>query len=125
MSEAIDAYLTAKRIRCSARTIELEEERLSIVEQHFGDVLLSAITTTTIAYFQHLRHDAGRANRTINMDVGVLSRVLTFCGGWRALADHVKNLPERQRPVGRALTPEERKRLFDAAASNAEWEHVY
>ena len=59
------------------------------------------------------------------MDVGVLSRVLKSCGRWRALADHVKNLPERQRPVGRALTPEERKRLFDAAASNAEWEHVY
>jgi integrase len=66
-----------------------------------------------------------QANRTINMDVGVLSRVLKFCGRWRALADHVKNLPEPQRPVGRALTPEERKRLFDAAASNAEWEHVY
>jgi integrase len=30
-----------------------------------------------------------------------------------------------QRPVGRALTPEERKRLFDGAASNPEWEHVY
>jgi hypothetical protein len=34
LSEAIDAYLTAKRIRCSARTIELEEERLSIVKKH-------------------------------------------------------------------------------------------
>jgi hypothetical protein len=58
------------------------------------------------------------------MDVGVLSRVLKFCGRWRALADHVKNLPERQRPIGRALTAEERRRLFDVAASNAEWEHV-
>jgi integrase len=125
LSEAIDAYLAAKRIRCSARTIELEEERLSIVKKHFGDVLLSAITATTIAEFQHARHDAGKANRTINMDVGVLSRVLKSCNRWRALADHVKNLPERQRPVGRALTPEERERFFDAAASNAEWEHVY
>ena len=86
---------------------------------------LSAITATAIAEFQRTRHDAGIANRTINMDVGVLSRVLKSCGRWRALADHVKNLPERQRPVGRALTPEERKRLFDAAASNPEWEHVY
>ena len=125
LSEAIDAYLAAKRIRCSARTIELEEERLSIVKKHFGDVPLSAITATTIADFQRARHDAGNANRTINMDVGVLSRVLKFCGRWRALADHVKNLPERQRPVGRALTPEERRRLFDVAASNPEWEHVY
>ena len=57
LSEAIDAYLTAKRIRCSARTIELEEERLSIVKKHFGDVLLSAITATAIADFQHARHD--------------------------------------------------------------------
>ena len=39
--------------------------------------------------------------------------------------DHVKNLPERQRPIGRALTSEERRRLFDVAASNPEWEHVY
>jgi integrase len=59
------------------------------------------------------------------MDVGVLSRVLKFCGRWRALADHAHNLPERQRPVGRALTAEERRRLFAAAASNPEWEHVY
>ena len=125
LSEAIDAYLTAKRIRCSARTIELEEERLSIVKKHFGDVPLSAITATAIADFQRTRHDAGIANRTINMDVGVLSRVLKFCGRWRALADHVKNLPERQRPIGRALTSEERRRLFDVAASNPEWEHVY
>ena len=36
LSEAIDAYLTAKRIRCSARTIELEEERLSIVKKHLA-----------------------------------------------------------------------------------------
>jgi hypothetical protein len=59
------------------------------------------------------------------MDVGVLSRVLKFCGRWQALADHVHNLPERQRPVGRALTSEERQRLFDTAASNPEWEHIY
>jgi integrase len=88
-------------------------------------VPLSAITATTIADFQRARHDAGIANRTINMDVGVLSRVLKFCGRWRALADHVHNLPERQRPIGRAPTAEERRRLFDTAASNPEWEHVY
>jgi integrase len=125
LSVAIDAYLDVKRIRCSPRTIELEEERLSLVKKHFGDVQLSAITATAISDFQRTRHEAGIANRTINMDVGVLSRVLKSCGRWRALADHVHNLPERQRPVGRALTAEERKQLFRAAASNPEWEHVY
>ena len=125
LSDAISVYLDAKRMRCSPRTIELEEERLSLVKKHFGDVPLSAITAKAIAEFQRTRHEAGIANRTINMDVGVLSRVLKSCGRWRALADHVHNLPERQHPVGRALTGEERKRLFQAAASSPEWEHVY
>src|SRR5438552_16904487 len=44
LSAAIDAYLDAKWMRCSPRTIELEEERLSLVTKHFGDVPLSAIT---------------------------------------------------------------------------------
>src|SRR6266853_5405232 len=125
LSAAIEAYLAAKRMRCSPRTIELEEERLSLVKRHFGDVPLAAITATTIAGFQRARHEAGIANRTINMDVGVLSRVLKSCGRWPALAEHVRNLPERQHPVGRALTAEEQTRLFAAAASNQEWEHVY
>src|SRR5258705_8512911 len=125
LSEAIEAYLAAKRMRCSPRTIELEEERLSLVKRHFGDVPLPAITATAIADFQRTRHDAGIANRTINMDVGVLSRVLKSCGRWRALAEHVRNLPERQHPIGRALIADEQRRLFATAASNPEWEHVY
>jgi len=125
LSAAIDAYLAGKQMRCSPRTIELEQERLVLIKRHFGDVPLSAMTAKAIADFQQRRHDAGIANRTINMDVGVLSRVLKSCGRWRVLADHVRNLPERQHAIGRALTPEERKRLFESAASKPEWEHVY
>ena len=125
LSQAIESYLAAKQMRCSPRTIELEEERLSLVKRHFGDMPLPAITAAAIADFQRARHDAGIANRTINMDVGVLSRVLRSCGRWRAMAEHVHNLPERQHPTGRALTGDEQRRLFAAAASNQEWEHVY
>jgi hypothetical protein len=51
-----------------------------------------AFTATAIADVQRARHDGGIVNRTINMDVGVLSRVLEACGRWQALADQVKNL---------------------------------
>ena len=58
LSDAIGAYLDAKRMRCSPRTIELEEERLSLVKKHFGDVPLLAITAKSIAEFQRRRHKA-------------------------------------------------------------------
>jgi integrase len=123
---AIDAYLEHKRGRAkSPRTPELEGERLSVVKTHFKDVRLSQVTATAIAKYQRVRKDAGLSNRTINMDVGALSRVLKHSGRWRALAEHVQFLPETESMIGRALTGEEQTRLFEAAASNHEWEHVY
>ena len=108
---AIEAYLTHKKIRCSPRTLELEEERLSIVKQHVGDVTLRAITARTIANYQQTRHNAGIANRTINMDVGALRRVLKHSGRWHLLEHRVDNLPENQKAIGRALALEEQERL--------------
>ncbi len=123
---AVDDYLAFKTARAaSPRTPELEAERLNIVKRHFRDVRLSAITAKSIADYQDRRRAAGISNRTINMDVGALLRVMKHCKRWRALKEHVRNLPELQSIVGRALTGEERDRLFAVAASNPEWEHVY
>ena len=95
------------------------------MKKHFGDIRRRPITASRVAEFQQARHDAGISNRTINMDVGVLLRVLKASGRHRILEGSVRPLPERQSLIGRALTREEQKRLFDAAASNPDWEHVY
>jgi integrase len=123
----IDDYLEAKKATAnSERTIEFDRERLEIVKEHLGDVKLSAITRKVIEGFQAKRRLEGASNRTINMDVGALRQVLRRFKQWRRLEGDVKMLTEvGGAPVGRALTPEEQKRLFDAAASNPEWEHVY
>ena len=124
---AIDDYLEAKKATAnSERTIEFDRERLEIVKRHLGDVKLSAITRKAIEGFQAKRRLDGAGNRTINMDVGALRQVLRRFKQWRRLEDDVKMLTEAGgAPVGRALTPEEQKRLFEAAASNSEWDHVY
>jgi integrase len=125
LSEAVETYLAHKVIPCSARTVELERERLNLVKKHFGDVKLTSITPEAITAYQTARHKAGTANRTINMDTGALRRVLKHCGRWRMLQNRVQNLPENQQPIGRALTVEERDRLVKVAATNPDWEHVY
>src|SRR5204862_3297068 len=63
---------------------------------------------------------------TVNMDVGVLRRVLKRFKHWHRLEDDVKMLTESGgAPIGRVLTDEEQARLFKVAKSNGEWEHVY
>jgi integrase len=124
---ACDAYIAAKRATANrARTVAFDEERLAIVKDRLGDVLLSTITRETIEGFQAKRKLDGVSNRTVNMDVGALRKVLKRYGHWRRLQDHVTMLSEAEGPpIGRALTPEEQKRLFEAAAGNPEWEQVY
>jgi hypothetical protein len=92
---AIDAYLAAKRIRCSPRTIELEEERLSLVTS----------TSATCRSPQSLRRRSRISSTRGTMPASQTApstwtsaccRGCLILGRWRALADHV-NLPERQR----------------------------
>jgi hypothetical protein len=51
-------------------------KRLKIVKRHLDDVKLSTITRETIEHFQAMRRLEGASNRTINMDVGALRKVL-------------------------------------------------
>jgi len=124
---ACDAYLAAKRATANReRTVAFDEERLAIVKDRLGDVLLSTITRETIEGFQAKRKLDRVSNRTVNMDVGTLRKVLKRYGHWRRLQDHITMLSESEGPpIGRALTNEEQKRLLETAAGNPEWEHVY
>ena len=46
------------------------------MKDHFGGMLLSIITRETIVGFQAKRELDGVSNRTVNMDVGALRKVL-------------------------------------------------
>ena len=77
-----------------------------------ADTALAAPARIARAAWHHGRNDHALADES-------------GAGGACALDDAADLVAERQRQVGRALTPEEHKRLFDSAASNPEWEHVY
>ena len=61
------------------------------------------------------------ANRTINMEIGILRRILKRAKRWHLVADEIPHLPERY-DVGRALSFEEKARLLRMAATKPEWE---
>jgi len=124
---AITDYLQAKEATAnSKRTIAFDRERLEVIKRHLGDVKLTTITRKVIEGFQAKRRLEGASNRTINMDVGALRQVLRRFKQWRRLEGDVKMLTEAGgAPIGRALSADEQRRLFETAAKNPEWEHVY
>jgi hypothetical protein len=91
------------------RTVAFDEERLAIVKDRLGEMLLSTFTHETIEGFQAKGTLDGVSNRTVNMDVGALRKVLKPYGHWRRLQDHVTMLGKAERaPIGRGSRPRNR-----------------
>jgi integrase len=120
-AEAAAVYLVERKPHVSERTVQFEKERLGPLAKHFGDKLLLRFKAEDIAAYQTVRLAAGVSGRTVNMETGVLRRMLKRAKVWNAIAEDVKALPERQEAVGRALPAELKRKLFETAASRPEW----
>jgi integrase len=70
------------------------------------------------------RKAKGLSNTTVNMELGILRRILKRAKRWHFVEDQVPRLPER-RDIGRALQPDEKLRLLKVAQSRPEWEIAY
>jgi integrase len=120
-TEAATVYLEARKLHVSERTMQVEKERLEPLMKHFGDKSLLRFKAEDIAGYQIARLEAGISNRTVNMETGVLRRMLKRAKVWNAISEDVKPLPEHQNPVGKVLPPDLKRKLFETAASKPEW----
>src|SRR5262249_49095399 len=67
------------------------------------------------------RSGQGVGPAIVNMEIGVLRRILKRAKRWHLVADEIKPLKEPS-SIGRALTPEQKLKLLQTAARKPEWE---
>lgn len=89
---------------------------------YFGSLLLADITPQHIGKYQGIRQKDGASNRTINMEVSTLRMMMKAARLWVAISENVRMLPER-RDVGKALSPDEEKKLLEACRKSAQPAH--
>ena len=124
-SAAVAVYLEERKPHVSERTMQFENERLKPLSKHFGESPLLRFKAEDVTGYQTMRLAAGISGRTINMETGVLRRMLKRAKVWNAIAEDVKALPERQGAVGRVLPANLKRKLFEVAASKSEWLVAY
>jgi len=91
------------------------------LSRFFGDFALRKITPELILKYQSERRVMGLSGRAINMQVGLLRRILKRNKQWGRLADDVRMLPQKPKPA-RVLSPDEKARLLRAAATKPDWQ---
>ncbi len=119
--EAVKVYLEEREPHVSERTMQFETERLGPLVKNFGEKLLLRFKAEDVSGYQKARLGAGISGRTINMETGVLRRMLKRAKVWNAISEDVKALPEDRGTVAKVLPPDLKHKLFETAASRPEW----
>ena len=111
VDDVVTTYLKHYPINHRPKSVLFAEGRLSHVRRLLGTVLLPDLTESRIRDYIQTRLDESVSGRTINMELGELSRALDK--PWSVLWPKVRKLEERK-DVGKALSPDEERRLLDA-----------
>jgi integrase len=124
LPEALDRYLVDRSAYVAAPSHRSESDHAKPLREYFGATPVARISTESIlAYIRH-RKEKGISNTTVNMEIGILRRVLKRAKRWHFVGDEIPHLPERK-DIGRALAPDEKLRLLRIASRRPEWEIAY
>ena len=96
-------------------SLTIVRNRSKHVARLLGSALLPDVVPARITEYMEQRRQEKASNRTINIELMVLSRAIGYT--WKALWPKVKKLEENH-DVGRALEPEEEQRVLAAAGAN-------
>jgi integrase len=122
--EAVERYLADRKARVGTASQRSESDHAKPLTAHFGSLVVGKLNAELVLAYIRARKEAKVSNTTINMELGILRRVLKRAKRWHLIADDVPRLPER-RDIGRALAPDEKLRLLKLAKSRPEWETAY
>ncbi len=118
VSDMVRPYLESYGINHREQSVLFTKGRLAHVTRLLSSTLLPDLTEQAIRHYIRIRLDEAASGRTINMELGELSRAVGK--PWSVLWPKVRKLEERK-DVGKALSPEEEKRLLDTAGQKKRW----
>jgi len=119
-SEAADRYLLSRQPELIANSLQKERCLLVPLKKHFGGISLLKITVESLLHYREARIQAQISSATVNMEMGVMRRLLKRAKRWHVIADEIKPLKER-RNIGRAMSVDEKEALINAAEMRPEW----
>lgn len=90
--EALDRYLADRAMHVAPRSHRSGSDHAKPLREYFTAISLSRISADAILAYIRLRKEKGISNVTINMEVGILRRVLKRAKRWAAVADEIPRL---------------------------------
>jgi len=110
-------------MQLSSKSLPSQTDHAKPLCEYFDATQLARISAEHVLAYIRFRKDKKISNVTINMEVGILRRVLKRAKRWSLISDDISRLPER-RDIGRALSPDHKAYLVRIASARPEWQVV-
>jgi integrase len=120
---AADSYFNGRKVELSESSQRKERQLLVKPCEFFQQKCLSKIAPEDVLRFREWRSETGVGPAIINMEVGVIRRILKRAKRWHLLGADIRPLKE-PRSIGRALSYDEKLTLLRTAGQNEEWQRV-
>ena len=121
---AADEYLSTRALELQPSTARKERQLFKFPRAYFGNKRLQHITLEDVIGYRTWRAESAVGNTIINMEVGVLRRMLKRARRWSLFENDVRPLKEKHKP-GRAMTPDQKAELLNRASTHSEWHLAY
>lgn len=122
--KASELWLEERKPVVAPKAHRIDRERLVPLKVEFSGRCLCDITSDMVRAYQAKR-TRKVSPRTVNLETKVLRMVLRRGRLWARIADDFRPLPENKRGPGKALAPEEERKLFEVASSKPGWSVAY
>jgi len=123
--EAAEAWLASRTSYIAVKTFHEYQLNIATLSKFFGEMTLKQISSDQIRMYQKMRLSQECGPSGINHEGSVLQQLLKRVGRWDEVGPDYEPLPLPREPRGRALTDEEKKKLFEAAKTDANWEAAF
>jgi integrase len=121
--DAVVKYLHGRLPELALSSQQKEQQLLVKPGAYFKGRRLRDLTAGDLLRYRHCRTAGGVGPAIVNMEIGVIRRILKRAKRWSMISDEIRPLKE-PRTIGRALSSEEKARLLHAADSNPEWQNA-
>jgi integrase len=119
--DAAKKYLSSRLPELAESSQQKERQLLVKLKEHFQGKRLRTIEAEDILAYRQWRAEQGVGASIVNMEVGVVRRMLKRAKRWHQIADDVRPLKVKS-AIGRALTVDEKMRLLRVAEAKPEWQ---
>jgi integrase len=120
--DAVEKYLANRLPELAEQSQKKELQLLVKLKKHFRGRRLRTIEADDVLAYRQWRASQGVGASMINMEVGVIRRMLKRAKRWSLIADDVRPLRGGTSSIGKALTTDEKMRLLRVSEARPEWQ---